>query len=31
MLIGHMQDVSNVEFPEDYPFPEMIIGRGRDF
>ncbi|KXN86402.1 hypothetical protein AN958_10264 [Leucoagaricus sp. SymC.cos] len=24
-------DVSNVEFPENYPFPESVLGRGRDF
>ncbi|KAF7776039.1 hypothetical protein Agabi119p4_4432 [Agaricus bisporus var. burnettii] len=24
-------DISNVEFPEDYPFPESVMGRGRDF
>ncbi|KAG6911721.1 hypothetical protein DXG01_007971 [Tephrocybe rancida] len=24
-------DISNVEFPEDYPFPQSVLGRGRDF
>ncbi|KAG6903372.1 hypothetical protein C0995_013125 [Termitomyces sp. Mi166 len=24
-------DISNVEFPDDYPFPESVLGRGRDF
>jgi len=24
-------DISNVDFPEDYPFPESVLGRGRDF
>ncbi|KAG5637452.1 hypothetical protein H0H81_004469 [Sphagnurus paluster] len=24
-------DISNVEFPEDYPFPPSVLGRGRDF
>lgn len=24
-------DVSNVKFPDDYPFPESLQGRGRDF
>ncbi|CDO68688.1 hypothetical protein BN946_scf184652.g15 [Trametes cinnabarina] len=24
-------DISNVKWPEDYPFPESVLGRGRDF
>ncbi|KAF8076262.1 1-aminocyclopropane-1-carboxylate synthase 1 [Lyophyllum atratum] len=24
-------DISNVDFPEDYPFPQSVQGRGRDF
>ncbi|KAJ6629116.1 pyridoxal phosphate-dependent transferase [Mycena sp. CBHHK59/15] len=24
-------DISNVKFPEDYPFPQSVLGRGRDF
>ncbi|KAF9451640.1 PLP-dependent transferase [Macrolepiota fuliginosa MF-IS2] len=24
-------DISDVDFPEDYPFPESVLGRGRDF
>ncbi|KAF8974333.1 1-aminocyclopropane-1-carboxylate synthase 1 [Flammula alnicola] len=24
-------DISRVDFPENYPFPESVIGRGRDF
>ncbi|KAJ7667902.1 1-aminocyclopropane-1-carboxylate synthase 1 [Mycena polygramma] len=24
-------DVSNVKFPDDYPFPQSVLGRGRDF
>jgi len=24
-------DISNLHFPEDYPFPEVLNGRGRDF
>ncbi|KAG5219914.1 pyridoxal phosphate-dependent transferase [Salix suchowensis] len=24
-------DISNVKFPDDYPFPESVLGRGRDF
>ncbi|RDB22855.1 putative aminotransferase C6B12.04c [Hypsizygus marmoreus] len=24
-------DISDVNFPEDYPFPESVLGRGRDF
>ncbi|KAF7332130.1 Aminotran-1-2 domain-containing protein [Mycena kentingensis (nom. inval.)] len=24
-------DISNVKFPEDYPFPPSVLGRGRDF
>ncbi|KAJ7699955.1 1-aminocyclopropane-1-carboxylate synthase 1 [Mycena rosella] len=24
-------DISNVKFPEDYPFPASVLGRGRDF
>jgi kynurenine aminotransferase len=24
-------DISNVKFPEDYPFPKSVLGRGRDF
>ncbi|KAH9482394.1 putative aminotransferase C6B12.04c [Psilocybe cubensis] len=24
-------DISRVDFPEDYPFPESVLGRGRDF
>ncbi|KAG6828754.1 hypothetical protein H0H93_014752, partial [Arthromyces matolae] len=24
-------DISNVDFPDDYPFPESVLGRGRDF
>ncbi|KAJ7228781.1 pyridoxal phosphate-dependent transferase [Mycena pura] len=24
-------DISNVNFPEDYPFPPSVLGRGRDF
>ncbi|KAG6832921.1 hypothetical protein H0H92_004805 [Tricholoma furcatifolium] len=24
-------DISNLDFPEDYPFPESVMGRGRDF
>ncbi|KAF9075967.1 pyridoxal phosphate-dependent transferase [Rhodocollybia butyracea] len=24
-------DISKVKFPEDYPFPESVLGRGRDF
>ncbi|KAJ3573354.1 hypothetical protein NP233_g2489 [Leucocoprinus birnbaumii] len=24
-------DISNLDFPEDYPFPESVLGRGRDF
>ena len=26
-----MQDISDVDFPEDYAFPESVKGRGRDF
>jgi len=25
------QDSSNIKFPDDYPFPESVLGRGRDF
>jgi kynurenine aminotransferase len=25
------QDSSSVKFPDDYPFPETVLGRGRDF
>jgi len=25
------QDISSVKFPQDYPFPKSIEGRGRDF
>jgi hypothetical protein len=25
------QDTSGVKIPDDYPFPESILGRGRDF
>jgi kynurenine aminotransferase len=25
------QDISNVQFPEDYHFPSSVLGRGRDF
>ncbi|KAF9569348.1 PLP-dependent transferase [Agrocybe pediades] len=24
-------DISRVDFPEDYPFPDSVLGRGRDF
>ncbi|KAF4602206.1 hypothetical protein EYR40_005410 [Pleurotus pulmonarius] len=24
-------DISNVKFPDDYPFPQSVLGRGRDF
>jgi len=24
-------DISRVQFPDDYPFPESVLGRGRDF
>ncbi|KAF5387992.1 hypothetical protein D9615_000310 [Tricholomella constricta] len=24
-------DISNVQFPDDYPFPQSVLGRGRDF
>jgi len=24
-------DISKVDFPEDYPFPQSVLGRGRDF
>jgi len=24
-------DISNVNFPDDYPFPQSVLGRGRDF
>jgi len=24
-------DISTVDFPDDYPFPESVLGRGRDF
>ncbi|THH13276.1 hypothetical protein EW146_g6924 [Bondarzewia mesenterica] len=24
-------DISDVKFPDDYPFPESVLGRGRDF
>ncbi|PPQ99041.1 hypothetical protein CVT24_003601 [Panaeolus cyanescens] len=24
-------DISQVKFPEDYPFPQSVLGRGRDF
>jgi len=24
-------DISRVKFPDDYPFPESVLGRGRDF
>ncbi|KAG6840438.1 hypothetical protein C0991_006703 [Blastosporella zonata] len=24
-------DISNVQFPDDYPFPPSVLGRGRDF
>ncbi|KAJ7124057.1 hypothetical protein C8R43DRAFT_861647, partial [Mycena crocata] len=24
-------DISNVKFPDDYPFPPSVLGRGRDF
>ncbi|KAJ3550587.1 hypothetical protein NM688_g5039 [Phlebia brevispora] len=24
-------DISSLEWPEDYPFPESVLGRGRDF
>ncbi|KAI0265186.1 pyridoxal phosphate-dependent transferase [Gloeopeniophorella convolvens] len=24
-------DISSVNFPDDYPFPESVLGRGRDF
>jgi len=27
----HLQDISRVNFPDDYPFPSSIQGRGRDF
>ncbi|KAH9994112.1 pyridoxal phosphate-dependent transferase [Russula compacta] len=26
-----LMDSSNVKFPDDYPFPESVLGRGRDF
>jgi kynurenine aminotransferase len=26
-----LMDISNVKFPEDYPFPTSVQGRGRDF
>ncbi|KAF9055070.1 PLP-dependent transferase [Hymenopellis radicata] len=26
-----LMDVSDVHWPEDYPFPESVMGRGRDF
>lgn len=25
------QDISNLQWPEDYPFPKSVEGRGRDF
>jgi len=25
------KDISQVKFPEDYPFPKSVLGRGRDF
>jgi kynurenine aminotransferase len=30
-LISGLQDIKNVKFPEDYPFPPSILGRARDF
>lgn len=27
----YLQDISRVNFPEDYPFPPSVQGRGRDF
>ncbi|KAJ6539225.1 1-aminocyclopropane-1-carboxylate synthase 1 [Mycena capillaripes] len=24
-------DISNIKFPDDYPFPQSVLGRGRDF
>jgi len=32
LAVSPMQkDISRVDFPEDYPFPESVLGRGRDF
>lgn len=25
------QDISKIHWPDDYPFPESVLGRGRDF
>jgi kynurenine aminotransferase len=30
-LILFAQDSSNIKFPDNYPFPESVLGRGRDF
>jgi len=31
LLICCSKDVSSIELPEDYPFPESVLDRGRDF
>jgi kynurenine aminotransferase len=31
LLTLFVQDSSNVKIPDDYPFPESVLGRGRDF
>lgn len=32
VAVSPMQkDISRVDFPEDYPFPKSVLGRGRDF
>jgi kynurenine aminotransferase len=31
LLTLFSQDSSNIKIPDDYPFPENVLGRGRDF
>lgn len=30
-MLTFEKDISAVKFPEDYPFPQSVLGRGRDF
>jgi kynurenine aminotransferase len=31
LLFSSSKDSSSVKIPDDYPFPETVLGRGRDF
>jgi kynurenine aminotransferase len=29
--VCYLQDISDIQMPDDYPFPESVLGRGLDY